>query len=236
MFFFSVKSAIHKIVRNVNTLMAGARLVSLQTSYIRPSGCLLNLFRNSHLMSTFFRPDMLYTFNSSYLLLLAIITLRPYRERGILLHSQSLYFHTLDPSAAGGECEMLTVHATVFALMLFPHSDNRLSTQSHLLDSSRLTAALLSHKPPWIPTTKTDSTLVLIFLSFSVSDGVSREPPWLGRKGRVEGQEAAQGGGELHVEHHHTEGEIFIHSRQHASDYYATPTFNTPFCGFVLFE
>ena len=43
-------------------------------------------------------------------------------------------------------------------------------------------------------------------LSFSLSHGISWEPQWSGREGRVKGQEVEQGGGELHVEHHHTEG------------------------------
>lgn len=43
-------------------------------------------------------------------------------------------------------------------------------------------------------------------LSFSLSHGISWEPQWSGRKGRVKGQEVEQGGRELHVEHHHTEG------------------------------
>lgn len=93
-----------------------------------------------------------------------------------------------------------------------PHSDNRLSTQSHLLDRSRLAAARLSHTAPWFSATENDTS----HLPFSPSHGISREPPRPGLEGRVEGQEVAQGGGELHVEHHHTEGEV-IYSR-HTQD------------------
>ena len=86
---------------------------------------------------------------------------------------------------------------------MFPHSD-KCSTQSQIPDPSHLAAALLFNKPPWIPATKPDLTLILP----SLSDGISWEPAWPGCEGRAKGKKAAQGGGELHVEHHHTEGEI----------------------------
>lgn len=66
------------------------------------------------------RPDIQYTFNSSNLLLPAIITPQMYsKERGILLHSQriSVLTHTLPLQQE--ETETLTAHASVFALMCF---------------------------------------------------------------------------------------------------------------------
>lgn len=158
----------------------------LFVSWIQFSDCLLNLFRNLHLMSPFFRPDIWYTFNTSYQPRLAAITLQTYsEERGILLHSPriSVLTHT---QAAAGDCEMLTGHARVCSLMHFLTVTTGLAP-SHISETpSHLTAALLSHKPPWIsPTIKTDSTLVLIFFFYSPQrwNFTRTSMTWLWRKG-----------------------------------------------------
>lgn len=90
---------------------------------------------------------------------------------------------------------------------VLPHSDNRRSTRSHLPDFTSQLLVCLTHHHDF--QTQNDTS----HLPFSPSHGISREPPWPGLEGGVEGQEVAQGGGELHVEHHHTEGEM-IYSRQ----------------------
>lgn len=126
------------------------------------------------------------------------------KERGILLHSQrSSVFPHPQPLCCrrrlcndDGTCQRLCSN-------VFPHSDHRLSIQSPHSCSS------VSHTR-WLSTIENDTRS---HLSFSLSHGISREPPWPGHEGRVEGQKVAQGGGELHVEHHHTEGKTFIHSR-----------------------
>lgn len=52
------------------------------------------------------------------------------------------------------------------------------------------------------------SALTMLLLSHS--HGVPREPARPGREGGLEGPKAAQGGGELHLEHHHPEGEVLM--------------------------
>ena len=102
------------------------------TPEIQPSGRLLNSFRNSHLMSSFFFFQTWHT--GTYLPLLVIITLQTYsKERGILLHSQriSVLPHTLPFCCR----RMLwNVDSTCQCLRsnVFPHSDNRLSTSQLL--------------------------------------------------------------------------------------------------------
>lgn len=54
---------------------------------------------------------------------------------------------------------------------------------------------------------KQETWLVTYAVSVPSSNAVSREPPRLGHEGRFKRKEAAQGGGELHMEHHHSEGE-----------------------------
>lgn len=94
-------------------------------------------------MFTFFRPYLQYAFNGSYLLVLALLTCTVKREESSSTAREALYFHILNLYAAGGDdgtCQRLCSN-------VFPHSDNRLSAQPHLLDSSHLTAALLSRTP-----------------------------------------------------------------------------------------
>lgn len=67
----------------------------------------------------FFRPDMQYTCNSSHCDPLSHCRRTVMRGKSFSTARESLYFHILNPSAAGGDCAMLTVHASAFALMCF---------------------------------------------------------------------------------------------------------------------
>lgn len=145
---------------------------------------------------------MVYVFSSRFLV---IITLKiSSKESPPPQHSNKL-----SPSAAGAGCEMLTVHVRVSALMHSLTVTTGLAP-SHISQTAPVTSQLL------ICHTKQHEFQILrltpvLLCSFFIyhSYGVSWEPPWLGREGGAEGQEASQSGGELHVEHHHTEGEIF---------------------------
>lgn len=111
------------------------------------------------------------------------------------------------------KCETSTVHARVFACMCF-------LTVTTSLAASRISQTPLSQQlfffpkptPHWLDTHSR------LFLSRSY--GISREPPRPGCEGRLERQKAAQGCGGLHVEHHHSEGEIFSHITYKSSQFY----------------
>lgn len=100
-------------------------------------------------------------------------------------------------------CQGLCLHA-------FPHSDNKPS-------KPRISQTPLSQQLFFFPK-QTPHTHSRLFLSRSY--GISREPPRPGCEGRLERQKAAQGCGELHVEHHHSEGEIFSHITYKSSQFY----------------
>lgn len=93
-------------------------------------------------------------------------------------HKQDRILHT--------SCLTSAVRHRRLAAYTFPHADSRLGASTN--PSPRQSPTL----SPCLP---------------SLSHGVSREPPRPGHEGGAEGEEAAQGGGELHVEHHHPEGE-----------------------------
>lgn len=137
------------------------------------------------------------------------------KARGILLHSRrvSVLPHT-QPLSCSRRLWIVDSACQGLFSNVFPHSNSKPDIQSHL--PSHLTAApsvshTNSNHKDWLDPCSC--------VSFSLSDGISREPPRLGHEGGAEGQEVAQGGGELHVEHHHTEGEILSHIRQDVSDH-----------------
>lgn len=113
-------------------------------------------------------------------LVLPIITYTVKREKSSFTSREALSLHILSPSAAGdwnvdSTCQCLCSNA-------FPHSDNRLSAQWHLLNYIHLTAALLSHKPRWITTKENGSALTHLSL-FQPWSFMRSSMTWPWRKG-----------------------------------------------------